>query len=72
LLLQERLLTPLSFAKLTLEAFTFSYVYYVCTVGRWLLPRCCNKLALDPGHVIIIHTTWFVYFKSMLMYIILL
>jgi hypothetical protein len=45
LLLQERLLTPLSFAKLTLEAFV--YVYYVCTVGRWLLPRCCNKLALE-------------------------
>jgi hypothetical protein len=41
----------LSFAKLTLEAFTFVYVYYVCTVGRWLLPRCCNKLALEstPG-----------------------
>jgi hypothetical protein len=28
LLLQERLLTPLSFVKLTLE--TFTYVYYVC------------------------------------------
>jgi hypothetical protein len=49
LLMQERLLTPLSFVKLTLE--TFTYIYYVCDVGRWLLPNCCNKLALDviPG-----------------------
>jgi hypothetical protein len=49
LLLQERLLTPLSFVKLTLE--TYTYVYYVCAAGRWLLPKCSNKLALDntPG-----------------------
>jgi hypothetical protein len=33
-LLHERLLKPLSFAKLTLKASTFAYVYYVCTVGR--------------------------------------
>jgi hypothetical protein len=47
LLLQERLLTPLSFAKLTLEAFTFVYVHYVCAAGRWFLHDCFNKLALD-------------------------
>jgi hypothetical protein len=45
LLVQERLLTPLSFVKLTME--TFAYVFYVCTAGRCFLPRCCNKLALD-------------------------
>jgi hypothetical protein len=47
LLLQERLLTPLSFAKLTLEAFTFVYVHYVCAAGRLFLHDCFNKLALD-------------------------
>jgi hypothetical protein len=49
LLLQERLLTPLSFAKLTLKAFTFVNVLYECVVGRWFLPGCCNKLALDSS-----------------------
>jgi hypothetical protein len=33
LLLQKRLLTPLSFVKLTME--TVAYVDYVCAAGRW-------------------------------------
>jgi hypothetical protein len=49
LLSQERLLTHLSFVKLTIK--TFVYVFYVCIAGICFLPMCCNKLALDsiPG-----------------------
>jgi hypothetical protein len=63
MLLQEKFLTCLSSVRLTLE--TFYLCLFVCVlVGRWHLPKWCNKLALwlYLGHVII-NTTWFVNLK---------